>query len=1840
MLENTLSGLDGLITHGLIDYDEQAVSGGSPIRGDKSSPKDGGNSRLHVPEDLKNVFFSGIQDEEQTTLIDEIVENVCDCYLTLRIRSAENSDIVFHVVQVLLNCFILSDSGMHLKALSNILFIFFDITLNSTREELRSAAKAALVRICNTVTSRVEHSYVMIDYSEALDRPEIGSEEIDDIPAAALREECRTGEAQRNGDALENTDSFFTQARSGARHRRISLTDHNACLARVMSHTVKVLSRASLYYNPRIGGRDNSKARGSIGSDGETSLLLAKETKMKRLAAEFILTILTSAGMNVRSKEFFLDLVKRHVCLIVVDNMGTADPGLFEFACSIFLVLVGSYRFLLKHEVEHIVAVVFAQILNKNTLVLWKKLLVVKTLKEICKNSYVLTDIYRIYDCDLESVSLFEKIISICCKTFQTRPSHKSGAGLLGIAASAVGIDTGIEEIKAKENEIRSMSLSCLANIVLSMRAWAADSGYSLDLNAVSSDSERVSSAKCERSTRSLDYYISSANSERIKNPDVSENDSRSISEPTTPRMGASPKIFSKNPLTDISSDFAFYKENNRRYTRSEDDSTNDTGAINPKHLIERKKLLIKSIKIFNINHRDGISIMINNSFIEDNPSSIASFLFNANGLSKTSIGECIGANTPLAAEVLDEFMKWFDFENKELVGSLRIFLSSFRLPGEAQIIDRILQKFSERYFKCNPDPSLPFDSIYTLSFSIIMLNTDLHSGQIRNKITLKQFINNHKGIDNVSFSDELLTSIYENIRANEIKQPDATNTNRLAAMARDWGDSNRNFGQSPQTFLLAHNNSQEAEAMDIKNGASQNTAAATNSEIAKHMLKAYVWPINVTFSAIFDYDDYKESGDTSAHASIPNDIDECLLIYMECTYLCILFKMDEELLTLLDSLSRMVGIQKGEPIGLNGYKALCTIVNIANVMGGYLGAAWNSIMLLILRLYDLKIHFAGLTAADYDHLAHRNFSGASRHSMRSKAVSTPLSGNDKYKNDDAAYHSHQRLDTLNSKDLASNKDLGGTTDSANHNLNPILTIADLLALIERFFTDSSLLKLEPALHVIRSVCIASLTELGFSNTNRESVLMPVVRFLGKQSGTLMMVKVAEITCYNMERPAQERMTICYAVSEYFKKVLCHGNTSLIVSAVNFIRLIIMKTTEFSDTDRDNSQSMMMSTLGHAAAVHQSNEVLQALLFSIMDMIKRAGHRITTSWGDIFSAITIISEKRGSHPTFASNISDILRLIFKHDHLQVILECNKFPKLINSICELGVLENLRENEKLATHCVILLKESVNFLASNCQKDPKDKNANGYSSSSCDTAKPYNFLDCVLALTSSCCKVMENLNFPVCRVTSIEILSLTLRLLSARVKPQGWIDVQRHIFDSVERVACPRPVLDNSASKVSIKEGTSDVSVAMIQNLLQVYSRAMSLSFEDIVCYRQGYIFKSFLDSLAKLIMVDNVGMREVGIKLTHDVIRRNVAYFCKYEYTWDIVEGCLENIYESTVPRELFNPEYMSSVCRNSGKLGAHNCNSAHPYEGITGTNEDSRRQSADAETLSSSFRETVMGKCSSHISFLNVLSNFCSIQMIIPANYDRDTTFRVANSAGSQDTISSRSAPAASAGEEQHKGHFEVPVAVLLPGKLFDYVTSSIYESYTLARSFNNNEDLRCTLYECHLVTSIPSLTRQELCAASGYLELMFLVVKNYLQKSPFRVSDERAGRYLESFASESLKILQRFSDLMQSQGKYKDNSIALWIPSISGIASSLSIFISYIGSADYANINRENVMSGFNKLASNMYKYYEIGLGLTVVNVPVLHTAVASLMMAIGEVYIKPASLCAVRALSPDVG
>ncbi|XP_061770443.1 cytohesin 4b isoform X1 [Nerophis ophidion] len=188
---------------------------------------------------------------------------------------------------------------------------------------------------------------------------------------------------------------------------------------------------------------------------------------------------------------------------------------------------------------------------------------------------------------------------------------------------------------------------------------------------------------------------------------------------------------------------------------------------------MERKQFF-NGKKKFNMDPKKGINYLVDNRLLSRSAGCIAEFLYKEEGLNKTAIGEFLGERDELHLQTLKSFVELHEFSDLNLVQALRQFLWSFRLPGEAQKIDRMMEAFAKRYCDCNVSVFQSTDTCYILSFAIIMLNTSLHNPNVKDKTTLERFVSMNRGINNgEDLPRDLLLKLYESIRNEPFKIPE-----------------------------------------------------------------------------------------------------------------------------------------------------------------------------------------------------------------------------------------------------------------------------------------------------------------------------------------------------------------------------------------------------------------------------------------------------------------------------------------------------------------------------------------------------------------------------------------------------------------------------------------------------------------------------------------------------------------------------------------------------------------------------------------------------------------------------------------------------------------------------------------------------------------------------------------------------------------------------------------------------------------------------------------------------------------------------------------------------------
>ncbi|KAL3925220.1 MAG: hypothetical protein SGILL_000556 [Bacillariaceae sp.] len=301
----------------------------------------------------------------------------------------------------------------------------------------------------------------------------------------------------------------------------------------------------------------------------------------------------------------------------------------------------------------------------------------------------------------------------------------------------------------------------------------------------------------------------------------------------------------------------------------------------------------------------------------------IASFLRIHRGeLSSSTLGKYLGeggadrAQTEYWNLIRFNFIRAISFVGMSVEEGLRHLLTQggFHLPGEAQQIDRIISTFSRCYWEDNAgDPThCPFksqDTVFLLSFAIIMLNTDLHkfnSGAIANKKAPKkmskiEFINNLQGVGNGSEIDsDYLADVYDKIETEPIliREEDEAEDDECTVTSENVQTCIAKLVDNAKSVdsLLNGLSTQEYRYVSLKEYVSE--LNGKRELLAKNLAKKFVEQVWHRIHGLMN------SALEVAHLD-PKGMDSCIHLLRYALFLTIISDMKVEQTAFLDQLGR-----------------------------------------------------------------------------------------------------------------------------------------------------------------------------------------------------------------------------------------------------------------------------------------------------------------------------------------------------------------------------------------------------------------------------------------------------------------------------------------------------------------------------------------------------------------------------------------------------------------------------------------------------------------------------------------------------------------------------------------------------------------------------------------------------------------------------------------------------------------------------------------------------------------------------------------------------------------------
>jgi hypothetical protein len=112
--------------------------------------------------------------------------------------------------------------------------------------------------------------------------------------------------------------------------------------------------------------------------------------------------------------------------------------------------------------------------------------------------------------------------------------------------------------------------------------------------------------------------------------------------------------------------------------------------------------------------------------------------------VAKTEAAAWLGQNTAKASRTRRTYMELYDWSSYNILAAFRELCGRLVVKAESQQLDRVIDAFSERWCACNPNHGFKDrDVVHTITFSVLMLNTDLHVAALDQHMTRNQFVKN-----------------------------------------------------------------------------------------------------------------------------------------------------------------------------------------------------------------------------------------------------------------------------------------------------------------------------------------------------------------------------------------------------------------------------------------------------------------------------------------------------------------------------------------------------------------------------------------------------------------------------------------------------------------------------------------------------------------------------------------------------------------------------------------------------------------------------------------------------------------------------------------------------------------------------------------------------------------------------------------------------------------------------------------------------------------------------------------------------------------------------------------
>ncbi|KAI2082552.1 guanine nucleotide exchange protein for ADP-robosylation factor [Ophidiomyces ophidiicola] len=1578
---------------------------------------------------------------DRPPLIERAIETICDCFENEATPPEIQQQIVKSLLAAVLNDKIVVHGAGLLKAVRQI----YNIFIYSKSSENQHIAQGSLTQMVGTVFDRVR---IRLDLKESRLREaeihrkraasdasfqpdngtpndqdesaEDGISPVSDHPVAKEpREKMTLQSFETNKDEAmvnDNAPTMVTRAKVARKTSRATPGDDlDPTLDEEDEIYVKdafLVFRALCKLSHKILSHDQQQDLKSQNMRSKLLSLHLMQHLLNNHVAIFISPLATIKSSSTTNEVMtLLPAIRPHLCLSLSRNGASAVPRVFEVCCEIFWLMLKHMRVMLKKELEVFFKEIYLAILEKRNSPIFQKQYFMDVLGRLSSDPRALVELYLNYDCDRTALeNMFQGIIeqlsrmssvpvAVTAQQQQQYQEHHAKTptsahdwhqpGTLPPSLSTARIDN-LAPVNTQsippEYAIKQKALDCLVEILRSLDTWSSqDKDVSKPLLR-----EPFSRASLEMSRESLDT--------------------------TAPTLTmSSPRLDSGEILTGQS-------------TPVVEDDPKEIEKVK-----QRKIALTNAIRQFNFKPKRGMKLLLSEGFTRsDSPADIANFLLRNDRLDKAALGEFLGEGDAENIAIMHAFVDLMDFGNRGFVDALREFLQSFRLPGESQKIDRFMLKFAERYLTGNPKAFATADDPYVLAYSVIMLNTDLHSSKLKRKMSKDDFIRNNRDLQDVSH--EYLGGIYDEIANNEIVLfSERAHAANLGQQAPAPGLASR-AGQVLATVGRDIQGERYAQASEeIANKTEQlyrSLIRAQKKSAIREALSRFIPATSVRHvGSMFNVTWMSFLSGLSAQVQETHNLDtvrQCmegirLAIRISCA-----FDLETPRVAFVTGLAKFTNLGNLREMMAKNLEALKILLDVAVSEGNNLKSSWREVLTCISQLDRLQLLTDGVDEGALPDMSVSRAVPPSDPRSR-KSLQVPRKSRPRSINGLSRFGSEVAMESRS---------------------------AEMVRGVDRIFTNTANLSQDAIVDFVWALSNVSWQEIQSSGQS-------------ESPRTYSLQKLVEISYYNMTRVRIEWSRIWEVLGEHFNQVGCHTNTAVVFFALDSLRQLSMRFLEIEELPGFKFQKDFLKPFEHVMANSTVVTVKDMVLRCLIQMIQARGDNIRSGWKTMFGVFSVAAREP---------YEGIVNMSFEHvtqiynTRFGVVITQGAFPDMM--VCLTQFSKNLKFQKK-SLQAIETLKSTVPKMlrTSEC---PLSRRRSSTSSASGDGAP--------MTPKKSRQTAEEQFWYPILIAfqdvlmtgDDLEVRSKALIYLFEILTNYGG-DFPADFWDVLWRqLLYPIFVVLHSKSEMSKVPNHEELSVWLSTTMIQALRQMIGLFthyFDSL-----EYMLDRFLGLLTLCICQENDTIARIGSNCLQQLIIQNVQKFQVGH--WDKIVGAFEELFEKTTAYELFTaamPGPMKSTEDHTTD------DSASINQHITGEDESTLNgeqkpeSAADDEKAKDHQDSAQLEDNDSHSNplqappaisasrrrFFNRIITNCVLQLLM---------IETVNELFSLEAV-----------YDQIPSHELLRLMLLLK------------KSYQFAKKFNEAKELRVALWKQGFMKQPPNLLKQESGSAATYVSILF---------------------------------------------------------------------------------------------------------------------------------------------------